>query len=125
VQRLKGSDKTTQQLVPNLNDSDFDEAGKLMAFIAKIGAVGEMQIFDGSRQRWHEYICEYGSLAGLPSHMQHCHILKHSIARRLIGALDVGTLQAYMGHKSGASTMEYLKADDASASAAALKALSV
>src|SRR5262249_36670078 len=52
----------------------------------------------------------------------HPHVLKHSIAMDMIREAGIENTRVYLGHKSGASTMEYLKPNDDEASAAVVRA---
>ena len=53
-----------------------------------------------------------------------CDVLKHTIATlSLNSSAKIHEVRQHLGHKSGASTMEYLKVSDEAASAAITKAL--
>lgn len=115
VRRLKGSDTTTQPLMvdenPLLNESAAvqtlaDSTPKLTP------------IFPFSRVHYFRLFRKYAKRAGLPSSKWHPHCLKHSIAMHTIRKAGIENVRRYLGHKSMASTGEYLKVTDAEASAA-------
>ena len=108
IQRLKGSCKTAQKLLPN-------EAALLVDY--KIPACGKL--FPIHRQTAWRHVKALGVAAGIPAFRCKPHVLKHSCAMTgLQGGMTLPELQAYLGHKSGASTMMYLKIDDDKASKA-------
>ena len=108
VQRLKGSCKTAQKLLPNeaalLADYKIPECGRL---------------FPIHRQTAWRHVKQLGIAAGIPSFKCFPHALKHTTAKTgLAGGMTLPELQAYLGHKSGSSTMVYLREDDDVASKA-------
>lgn len=112
VQRLKGSCKTAQRLLPNeaasLADYKIPECGKL---------------FPIHRQTAWRHVKALGIAAGIPGFKCTPHSLKHTCAKRgLAGGMTLPELQTYLGHKSGSSTMVYLREDDEVASKAFAKA---
>jgi integrase len=122
VQRLKGSRKTTQPLMPH-SDPLLDERTALPAFLATLPANPETRLFPMSRMQFWRLIQLHAAAAKLPPHKAHPHVLKHSIAMSMLeDQIDLGTIQAYLGHESGASTMEYLKKSDEQAAAALARA---
>jgi integrase/recombinase XerD len=103
VQRLKGSEKTCQPLLP-----DEQELTAMRG-----------RFFPLSRWTVNRRVQEYGERAGIPAFKCHSHSLKHSCAKiALAGGIPLNELQRYLGHKSLASTGAYLASDDQSASAA-------
>jgi len=101
VQRLKGSCKTAQRLLPN-------EAALLAKFMPIEGL-----LFTFDRTTAWRHIKKIGVAAGIESFKCFPHALKHTTAMvGLQGGMNLPELQAYLGHKSGASTMMYLKIDD-------------
>lgn len=64
---------------------------------------------------------EAAQAAGLPSHLCHPHILKHSCGMTVIKS-GIEYARQYLGHKSIASTGAYLRVSDAEASQAAMAA---
>lgn len=116
VQRLKGSCKTAQRLLPN-----------------EAAALAEYNVTDPSGRLFP--ICRktvwcrmkaLGVKAGIDSIKMFPHALKHTTAMMgLRGGMKINELQTYLGHKSGASTMAYLRVDDEAASQAFAKAVGV
>lgn len=108
VQRLKGSCKTVQKLLPNeaalLADYKIPECGRLFPIHRKTAWL---------------HVKQLGIAAGIPSFKCFPHALKHTTAKTgLAGGMTLPELQAYLGHKSGSSTMAYLREDDDVASKA-------
>jgi integrase/recombinase XerD len=122
IQRLKGSKRTTQPLMSHSNPL-LDERVALPEFLGRqIEKDPGGRIFSISRVQYFRLIRLYGKRAGVPIHKLHPHVLKHSIAMDMIRDAGIENTRQYLGHKSGASTMEYLKASDEEASAAILRA---
>lgn len=122
VERLKGSNRTTQPLLEN-GDALLNEREAVFAFTRNLH--GKQRLFPVTRVRFWQLIQEYGERAGIPKHLRHPHILKHSIAMQMIGTAGIENTRQYLGHKSISSTGEYLKVTDDDASAAARRALDV
>jgi integrase len=114
IQRLKGSMKTTQKLLPN-----------------EVTALAEYAVTDPSgrlfpicRKTAWSHMKTLGAMAGIDSIKCFNHALKHTCGKLgLKGGMTLPELQTYLGHKSGASTMAYLREDDETASAAFAKAM--
>jgi integrase len=68
--------------------------------------------------RWHLIFKELAAEAGIPRHKRHCHVLRHTCAMMNIKSAGVENARQYLGHKNGASTLEYLKVTNDEASAA-------
>jgi integrase len=108
VQRLKGSLRTSQKLLPNET-----------ALLAEYKPSPDGRLFPFCRRTALRHIKAVGAKAGIPAHKLFNHALKHTTAMLgLKGGMDIPSLQAYLGHKSGASTLMYLKVDDDEASKA-------
>ena len=120
MQRLKGSKKTTQALRTDA-DPLFDERDALIEF-ANESTPGR-PIFPIGRVQFWRLMQRYAKAAGVPAHKAHPHVLKHSIAMQTIGAAGVENVRQHLGHKSLASTGEYLKVSDEESDAAIKKAL--
>jgi|ERR1700722_838662 len=126
VQRLKGSEKTTQRLNSSA-DSLFDERAVLSEYISTLRP-NDLLFTDadgGILTRWQvtTLIGKFGKLANVPEHKRFVHSLKHTcgILMRQAGA-RVEEIQVALGHKNVNSSMAYLRistdeADDARASA--------
>jgi type 1 fimbriae regulatory protein FimE len=102
VQRLKGSCKTAQKLLPNeaalLADYKIPECGRL---------------FPIHRQTAWRHVKQFGVAAGIPGFKCFPHAIKHTTAMTALnGGMKINEIQTYLGHKSGASTMAYLKVSD-------------
>jgi integrase len=115
LRRLKGSRKTTQRVAePPL--------AKVKAYAASQGLEPTDRLFPITRQAAHAAMRRNCEVAGIPRHLAHMHSLKHSLGHHL---LDAGTplpvVQAALGHKSLASTGQYLVADDSTADEARAK----
>ena len=119
VHRLKGSDTTTQPLVEDENPL-LDERSALETLAQTIP--GTSPIFPFSRVHYFRLFRKYAKRAGLPEHKWHPHTLKHSVARHHIRDMGIENMRKYLGHKSMASTGEYLKVTDEEASAAMARA---
>jgi hypothetical protein len=84
VQRLKGSMRTRQPLVED-PDEILNERAGVEAWIAQHSAAhGEAardrRLFPVSRFQFYRLVRRYGAAAGLPQHLCHPHVFKHSIA---------------------------------------------
>jgi type 1 fimbriae regulatory protein FimB len=122
VQRLKGSERTTQRL-NDCPDSLFNERGVVAEFIKNLKP-NDLLFPDadgGMLTRWQvtTLIQKYGSLAGVPEHKRFVHALKHTcgVSMRKSGA-KLEEIQSALGHKNLNSTAQYLRvssdeADDA------------
>lgn len=119
VSRLKGSDTTTQPLVEDDN-SLLNERAPLETLARS--TPGTSPMFPFSRVHYFRLFRKYAKRAGLPEHKWHPHTLKHSVARHHIREMGIENMQKYLGHKSMASTGEYLKVTDEEASAAMTRA---
>ena len=115
IKRLKGSLKTTQPLLTSDNPL-LNERAALESAVA--GLPAKARVFDISRVQFWRLLQKYCKVAGIPDHLRHPHILKHSVAMHSIKQGGIENLKQYLGHKSLSSTGQYLKVDDAQASAA-------
>jgi integrase/recombinase XerD len=110
VQRLKGSCKTTQRLLP-------DEVTPVQKLIEERGP--NVRLFPFDRTTAWRHIKHIGIAAGIESFKCFPHALKHTTAKQgLAGGMTLPEVQTYLGHKSGSSTMVYLREDDETASKA-------
>jgi|ERR1022692_1049333 integrase len=116
VQRKKGSLKTVQPLVvhdePLLNERPAIEA------LLKTMQPGQRLFGTLTKQNANYRFAKYARLAGLPKHKQHTHVLRHSRAHHTIRQAGIENVRQLCGHKSIASTGEYLRTSDESAWAA-------
>src|SRR5579884_1507978 len=114
VQRLKGSLRTTQELVEN-SELLLNERAALSSWIA--GKAKGERLFDIGRKQFFNVFRKHAEAAGIPAHKRHPHVLKHARAQAIIGK-GIEVCRQYCGHRSIASTGEYLKISDEQACAA-------
>lgn len=119
VARLKGSNRTTQD-IPGSENPLLDL--RRLSDFASLHQFG-YPIFGGSRQQFWHLLQRLGKMAGIPADLAHPHILKHSVAMHTIESAGIHRVRTHLGHKSIASTGEYLKETDDVASSAIAKAL--
>jgi integrase len=119
VQRLKGSLRTVQPLVEHELEI-LNERAAVDAWVLH-KPKGD-RLFPISRVQFFRLMRRYGSQAGLPRHLCHPHVLKHSIAMQSIKEAGIENVRQYLGHKSISSTGAYLKVGDDAASRAIAKA---
>jgi len=114
VQRLKGSDRTTQPLLAI-------ERETLEAYMATIPA--GQRLFPVTRRHFWWIVQKHCKEAGIPVHKAHPHSLKATCAKlALKGGMQIDDLQKYCGWKSISSASAYLRSDEAEASEAFGKA---
>jgi integrase len=112
-QRLKGSLRTIQPFIHH-DDPDLDESLDLFALAREVGQ--NERLFPMTRDGVLKLMKRAGKRAGIPEHKLHPHTLKHSIAMQTISKSGIENVRQWLGHKSIASTGEYLKvSDDAAA----------
>lgn len=119
IQRLKGSNKTLHPLIAH-PDPTLDEVAALHRILARhriSHAPRNERLFPWTRDGFLKLIKRVGTKAGISAQKLHPHALKHTCAKLgLAGGMQINELQAYLGHKSGASTLMYLRVDDQQAS---------
>lgn len=129
IQRLKGSMRTVQPLLEDpdelLNERPAveDWLSKHLAFYGDDARL--CRLFQISRVQFYRLMRRYGALAGLPEHLSHPHVLKHSIAMQTIKTAGIENVRQYLGHRSIQSTGVYLQVDDDAACSAVRGAISV
>jgi integrase len=113
VQRLKGSHRTIQALLPSERDA-----------VLHLAATCVGRFFPISRKTLWLHAKQYAEEAGVPTFLATPHrICKHTCAMLgLKGGMGLNELQTYLGHVSGSSTMMYLRVNDEAASSAFAKA---
>jgi integrase/recombinase XerD len=107
VQRLKGSNKTTQKVLPAANPL-LDELTAVREWIKDLGP--NDRLFNlGDRFAVGRKFEKYAKLAGVSTQKRHIHVLKHTtgILLRKSGA-DISVIQRVLGHGSIQSTMWYM-----------------
>jgi integrase len=103
VQRLKGSEKTTQRIL-----SDEHELLTMKGLF-----------FPMSRWTVNRRLKEAGKKVGIPEYKLHAHVLKHTTGRLAYkGGCGVAEIQSILGHKCGGNSMIYMQADESEAYAA-------
>jgi integrase len=103
IQRLKGSRKTVQPLLPS----------EIPAIAARVAA--GVPFFNICRKTLWSHMKNYCAEAGVPFGRDFVavHSLKHSCGRLgFKGGMTIPEVQAYLGHKNGANTMVYLQATE-------------
>ncbi len=121
VQRLKGSLKTIQPYVRH-SDPALDES-KGLEELARTVKPSE-RLFPITRFGADKLMRRAGAKAGLPVHLCHFHVLKHSVASQSIGKAGIENVRQWLGHKSIASTGSYLRVSDQEAAKAISAAMS-
>jgi integrase len=109
VERLKGSMRTVQHLVEH-PEPLLSERDALIEFAARTRF--NQPLFKVTRQHFWRLVQRYGRAAGIPEHKCHPHALKHSIAMQMIDKAGIHKTRQRLGHRSIASTGEYLKESD-------------
>ena len=126
IQRLKGSLHTIQPLVDHpleiLNESAAVQNWLRRHQEAYSGDGRARRLFPISRVQFYRLVRRYGRAAGIPRHLCHPHVLKHSIAMQSIHEAGIENVRQYLGHKSISSTGAYLEVDDEAASRAIARA---
>jgi integrase len=107
AERGKGS-MPAEHVVFEHPEPMLDELAALRAFLPK---AAKGPLFPISRRQFHRLMVRHGRAAGIPRHLCHPHVLKHSIAMFMLHELDlkVDEVQAHLGHLSMSSTGAYLK----------------
>jgi integrase len=124
VQRLKGSMKTTQDLLSS-GDPLFDELTVVREYIKDLRP--NDRLFNlGDRFAIGRLFQKYARRIGLSKQKRHIHCLKHTagIMLRKAGA-DVVIIKEALGHRSLQSTMQYMKITAEEIEAGRQRALSV
>jgi integrase/recombinase XerD len=119
VARLKGSEATIHPLVSDRNPL-LDEREALEALAQNTPRTS--RIFPFSRIHYFRLFRKYAKRAGINSLKWHPHTLRHSIAQHTIRKAGIENVRKYLGHKSIASTGEYLKVTNEEASRAIARA---
>ena len=113
VRRLKGSLHTTQPLISSAEPL-LDEKSAVI----RIEGLENVRMFPVTRQAVHKIFRKYCLRAGVPSHLAHVHVLKHSCVMDSLAAVEargnagIHFVKQWAGHKSLASTGAYLEVTD-------------
>jgi hypothetical protein len=119
LDRLKGSDPVRDELAqegwlaPDLVEKPIVEEFLRGHATAHGGDGRGLLLFPINRKTYWQRMQKYGLAAGIPEHLCHPHVLKHSIAKFLLRqlGLPIDIVQGRMGHKVMSSTGPYLKSD--------------
>ena len=120
VRRLKGSLPTIQPYQTH-SDPVLDEASDLRELHRSL-STGE-RCFPMDRSWARKLMQRVSERHGIPAHKMHPHALKHTIAMLTIKKAGIEHVRIHLGHKSIASTGEYLKVTEEQASKAISSAM--
>lgn len=120
VKRLKGSLKTVQPLISHA-DPLLNERKLLFDYTRELPV--NQRLFRVNRTTFWRIIQRHAKTAGIPAHKAHPHTLKHTIAAQSIQSAGIENTRQWLGHKSIASTGEYLRVTDGQAGKAVARAL--
>jgi integrase len=119
VQRLKGSRRTIQPLLPG----EREELLSLAATSTGYFFLPEIENRESARRQFNRLMRRYGKLANVPEHKCHAHALKHSCGRLgYEGGMGIPEVQCWLGHVSGKNTMVYMESTPEQAALAFAKA---
>jgi site-specific recombinase XerD len=125
VARLKGSMRTVQPLYEHRGQSLFDEVPVLRCWLKARPADSSDDPFtsqNGGRLDRTQFFRMFQAVAedaGLPLEKRHPHVLKHSLASRLIaGNVNLALGKQALRHRSISSRMVYVGTTDAQAAEA-------
>ena len=108
VQRLKGSNKTTQALLPNERQQ-----------LETLAATVEGRFFTICRKTLWLHMKQYAVEAGIPEFLAHPHVLKHTAGRLgHKGGMTIPEVGVRLGHKNLGNSMIYMQATEDEAGAA-------
>jgi len=115
IERLKGSETTCQALIGHQNPL-LSEQAKLIEYARKSNE--NQRLFPITRQHFWRLFRRYCEAAQVPAQKAHPHALKHSIATLMVeNNTPINKIQKRLGHRSMASTGEYMKESDATVDA--------
>jgi integrase len=107
VQRLKGSNKTTQPLLASEK-----------AIVETLAAKGG-RFFSICRKTLWMHMKAYAAEAGIPEFLAHPHVLKHTSGRLgFKGGMSIPDLVSYLGHKNPANSLIYAQSEESEAAKA-------
>lgn len=120
IARVKGSERTTQLLIKHSHPL-LDERVPLETYCLKSSS--NAPVFKMSVRTWERKFKRLALAAGIPEHLAHPHVLKHTAAHHLIETegVKLHEVKKRLGHKSLQSTGKYLEIRDSQADAAAAK----
>lgn len=131
IQRVKGSLESVQTMLQVKGNGLFNEAAALKEWLASRQpdagdfAFNSQKAIQLRRETVFRLFREIARKADLPETLQHPHVLKHTLAMRMVrDGANAFLIRQQLGHKSFDSTLAYVNPSDAEASAAAIKAFS-
>jgi integrase len=127
VKRVKDSLETVQAILKFKNKSVWDERGALEEYLNKHRRKSSFDFLFPSQMDereidhsvyWRKFR-EYCEACGIPKHLSHVHILKHSLGLHLAQAGEnLEKIRQALGHASITSTAVYTRVADSDADAA-------
>jgi site-specific recombinase XerD len=121
VQRLKGSRKTEQPLYTHYREPLLDEVAALREWLRVRPNDGSDALFTSQkggaldRCQFFRIFQSVAKAAGLSADKRHPRVLKYSLAWHLLAAnADITAVSEILGHRSLSSTLQYVKAAEAS-----------
>ena len=112
--------RTTPPLVEH-SELPLNEKQSLIAFAARANFGQPVVNLPG--ERFWQIMREHSKSAGIPAHLAHPHILKHSIVMQTIHSAGIENVRQHLEHKSISSTGAYLKISGEVAARAVMDAL--
>jgi len=130
IHRLKGSLFTIQELERHRGIPLLDEVRALRAWLAVRPTDCGDALFTSQKgghltsTQFYRVFRQIARDAGLPDHMRHPHVLKHTLATHLVRRdVNLAKVQRALGHRSINSTMVYVGVSDKEADSARHNAL--
>jgi integrase len=119
IRRLKGSRHTIQAIEAHRGEPLLNEQRALKEWLAVRPTDCGSALFTSkkgghlSRSQAFRIFQALAQQIGLPSHRQHIHCLKHSLATHLVrGDMNLAKVQMALGHASITSSMRYVTVSD-------------
>jgi type 1 fimbriae regulatory protein FimB len=105
TRRLKGSNETTQTLHRDENPL-LDEREALFAFARNVQR--NQRLFPITRRQFGRIVARHAEEAGLPPHLRHPHMLKHTMGAAIYNdSHDLRLVRLRLGHKREGSSLIY------------------
>lgn len=124
IRRLKGSVTSMQAIESHAGRPELDEKKAFKRWLADRPSDKSSYVFTSQkggrldRSQFYRRFRYYAEKAGLPTHKQHPHCLKHSLGHALAEAnVGLSIIQTALGHRCIDSTAVYAKVSDEAASA--------
>jgi site-specific recombinase XerD len=120
IERLKGSKRTVQPLMPHRGQPLLDEVKGLRMWLVERPKDSGDALFPSEKgscmsgRHFARLYRRYVLMAGVNESKANAHTLKHTIANHLIRAgFNVAEVQTRLGHSQISSTMKYISLNDA------------